>query len=147
MKKVFILIFVTLFIFLVFFIAKPKNNEVKYLKETDNEKHTDRIPVLTFHRLVPDDVKKEIYPDNQWVGSIDVFEEMIKYLYDNGYKTISTEEFYEWYIGNVEYDDENHIFSGSVVNTRTVITFQGTSVDEIEHDILEHPLAHLAVGK
>jgi len=104
MKKVFILIFVTLFIFLMFFIVKPKNNEVKYLRETDNEKHTDRIPVLTFHRLVPDDVKKEIYPDNQWVGSIDVFEEMIKYLYDNGYKTISTEEFYEWYIGNVEYD-------------------------------------------
>ncbi|MCR4762560.1 MAG: type II toxin-antitoxin system HicB family antitoxin [Lachnospiraceae bacterium] len=39
---------------------------------------------------------------------------------------------YKGYIGNVEYDDEAHIFSGTVINTRTVITFQGTSVDELE---------------
>lgn len=29
---------------------------------------------------------------------------MIKYLYDNKYKTISTIEFYKWYIGEIEYD-------------------------------------------
>ena len=39
---------------------------------------------------------------------------------------------YKGYIGVVEYDDEAHIFSGSVVNTRDVITFQGESVSEIE---------------
>jgi peptidoglycan/xylan/chitin deacetylase (PgdA/CDA1 family) len=59
---------------------------------------------LTFHRLVPDDVKKKKFRKNQWVGSIKIFEEMIKFLYDNGYKTISTEEFYKWYIGKVQYD-------------------------------------------
>ena len=39
---------------------------------------------------------------------------------------------YKGYIGTVEYDDENRVFTGSVINTRTVITFCGTSVDEIE---------------
>ena len=39
---------------------------------------------------------------------------------------------YKGYIGNVEYDDENRIFSGSVINTKTVITFQGSTVDELE---------------
>ncbi len=39
---------------------------------------------------------------------------------------------YKGYIGTAEYDDENKIFSGSVLNTRTVITFAGTSVDELE---------------
>lgn len=39
---------------------------------------------------------------------------------------------YKGYIGRVEYDEENYIFSGEVVNTKTVITFQGTSVKEIE---------------
>ena len=41
---------------------------------------------------------------------------------------------YKGYIGQVEFDAENHIFTGSVVNTRTVITFQGSSVDEIENE-------------
>ena len=41
---------------------------------------------------------------------------------------------YKGYIGTVEYDDENRVFTGSVVNTRAVITFHGTSVDELEND-------------
>lgn len=41
---------------------------------------------------------------------------------------------YKGYIGEVEYDDEAKIFSGTVINTRTVITFQGTSVEELEKE-------------
>ena len=41
---------------------------------------------------------------------------------------------YKGYIGKVEYDDVNRIFSGSVVNIKSVITFQGSSVDEIESE-------------
>lgn len=41
---------------------------------------------------------------------------------------------YKGYIGNVEYDDEAKIFAGTVINTKTVITFQGTSVEEIENE-------------
>ena len=39
---------------------------------------------------------------------------------------------YKSFIGTVEYDDKAHIFSGEVINTRTVITFQGTSADEVD---------------
>jgi len=31
---------------------------------------------------------------------------MIKYIFDNGYKTISSEEFYKWYTGKVQYDNK-----------------------------------------
>ena len=41
---------------------------------------------------------------------------------------------YKGYLGNVEYDDENRVFCGKVINTRTVITFHGTTVDEIEKE-------------
>ena len=41
---------------------------------------------------------------------------------------------YKGYIGVVEYDADAHIFSGNVINTRTVITFEGTSVSEIEQE-------------
>ena len=39
---------------------------------------------------------------------------------------------YKGYIGKVSFDEEYHIFCGEIINTRTVITFQGESVAEIE---------------
>ncbi len=39
---------------------------------------------------------------------------------------------YKGYLGNVVYDAEARLFHGDVINTRDVITFQGTTVDEIE---------------
>ncbi len=39
---------------------------------------------------------------------------------------------YKKYIGIVNYDSDAKIFHGDVVNTKDVITFQGTSVKEIE---------------
>ena len=39
---------------------------------------------------------------------------------------------YKGYIGMVEYDDQAKLFHGDVINIKTVITFQGKSVDEIE---------------
>jgi predicted HicB family RNase H-like nuclease len=39
---------------------------------------------------------------------------------------------YKGFIGHVEYDDESKIFHGEVIGTSDVITFQGTTVDEIE---------------
>jgi peptidoglycan/xylan/chitin deacetylase (PgdA/CDA1 family) len=61
------------------------------------------IPILTFHKLVPDQVKRSVYINNEWVGSIDIFSQMMKWLYVNHYRTISTEEFYKWYRGEVDY--------------------------------------------
>lgn len=39
---------------------------------------------------------------------------------------------YKGYIGTAVFDEENHIFSGEIVNTKTVITFQGETVTELE---------------
>ena len=41
---------------------------------------------------------------------------------------------YKGFIATVEYDDEAHVFTGEVINTRSVITFQGTTVDEMENE-------------
>ena len=39
---------------------------------------------------------------------------------------------YKGYLGTVEYDTQAKIFHGDIINTRDVITFQGTTVEEIE---------------
>ena len=41
---------------------------------------------------------------------------------------------YKGYIGNVTFYDEDNIFYGEVINTHDVITFQGTSVAEIQQE-------------
>lgn len=65
-------------------------------------KNADRIPVITFHRLVPEKVKNTKYKDNVWVGSIDTFESMMKYIYENDYKTLSSDELYDWINKKIE---------------------------------------------
>jgi predicted HicB family RNase H-like nuclease len=41
---------------------------------------------------------------------------------------------YKGYIGRVEFDDEAGLFHGEVINTRDVITFQGTTAEEIKRE-------------
>ncbi|GAB1482688.1 hypothetical protein MASR2M78_15040 [Treponema sp.] len=44
-----------------------------------------------------------------------------------GYKMMD----YKGYLGVVEYDNDAKIFHGDVINTRDIITFQGTSIAEL----------------
>jgi predicted HicB family RNase H-like nuclease len=39
---------------------------------------------------------------------------------------------YKRYIGNVEFDPDEKLFHGEIINTRDVITFQGQSAEELE---------------
>ena len=94
-KKLFIFIFILIDIFVFEFYKIIKIGIF-------NDQYTQRIPIFTFHRLVPEDIKNKFFSNDEFVGSIRIFDEMIKYLYDHGYKTISTNELYKWYIGEKE---------------------------------------------
>lgn len=41
---------------------------------------------------------------------------------------------YKGYLAIAEYDDEAEIFHGQVINTQDVITFQGTTVEELKKE-------------
>jgi peptidoglycan/xylan/chitin deacetylase (PgdA/CDA1 family) len=96
-----------------------KDIQVNYIGEEIHLNNTIKIPIFTFHRIVPDDIKKEQFEDNEWAESINVFEEQMKYLYDNGYKTISLDQFYCWYKGNCVFDKKT-----------VVITFDDGNADD-----------------
>lgn len=54
---------------------------------------------------------------------------------------------YKGYIARVEIDDDAGILHGKVINTRDVITFEGTSIDELRQalaDSIEDYLAFCA---
>lgn len=44
---------------------------------------------------------------------------------------------YKGYAGHVEFDDEAGIFHGEVIGIRDVVTFQGTSVEELQRAFQE----------
>ncbi len=44
---------------------------------------------------------------------------------------------YKGYIAAVEFDNEAGIFHGEVINTRDVITFQGTCVEELRQAMID----------
>jgi predicted HicB family RNase H-like nuclease len=51
---------------------------------------------------------------------------------------------YKGYMGVVEYDDEARLFHGEVINTRDVITFQGTTGEELEGAVKDSVYDYLA---
>ncbi len=57
---------------------------------------TEEIPILAYHRVVPDDVKKNKYPDNKWVLSLSDFENQMEFLSTRGYQTISADQLEGW---------------------------------------------------
>lgn len=54
---------------------------------------------------------------------------------------------YQGYLGKVEYDDEAGLFHGEVLNTRDVITFQGTTVKGLQQAFRESVDDYLAFCK
>jgi len=51
---------------------------------------------------------------------------------------------YKDYIGHVTFDDEAELFHGEIINTRDVITFQGTTVDEVKKAFIDSIEDYLA---
>lgn len=51
---------------------------------------------------------------------------------------------YKGYIGTVQFDDEAGIFHGEIINIRDVVTFQGTTVQEIRDAFRESVDDYLA---
>jgi predicted HicB family RNase H-like nuclease len=54
---------------------------------------------------------------------------------------------YKGYIGHVEYDNEAKIFHGEVIGLKDVITFQGSSVKELEEAFKDSVEDYLAWSK
>lgn len=51
---------------------------------------------------------------------------------------------YKGYIGQVEYDSEAKLFHGEVIGLKDTITFQGTSVEELEREFRNSIEVYLA---
>ena len=82
----------------------------KYVSEL-NESIADRVPIIAYHRIVDHDTKVKYFVENEWVNDLDEVEKELKYLYDNGWKTITLDNFYSWYLKDTELDKKSFIIT------------------------------------
>ena len=61
-----------------------------------------KVAVLCYHNIATAEEKANYPEENDWIITVDNFEEQLKYLQKNGYKTITTEELYKWKQENIE---------------------------------------------
>ena len=88
------------FIILIFLFFKRQFQDI-----------TSSIPILTWHRISKREIKNQYYKNDIWVNDLEIFEQQLKYLYDNNYRTLSMDEFYNWYIGKIEYDKKTVVIT------------------------------------
>jgi peptidoglycan/xylan/chitin deacetylase (PgdA/CDA1 family) len=72
----------------------------------------EQIPILAYHGFVPAEFKIDgEFKDNIWIDDIDGFEEQMKYLSDQGWSTLSLDEFYLWYNGDLEVPEKSCVIT------------------------------------
>ena len=94
MKKFFVyfisaVVFISLFVFLA--VSKDKN-----IKNNDSGENATSVPVLIYHHFLTDEDKAKYEPTKDYSVSLSVFEEQLKYLKDNGYKSLTPSEMLCW---------------------------------------------------
>lgn len=75
-------------------------------REAPRQENAQSVPVLGYHHLAADADKWRTYPFDPWTSSLSSFERQMRYLYENGYKTISLDDFYAWYSGEKQFDNK-----------------------------------------
>lgn len=61
-----------------------------------------KVSVLCYHNVVKKEEKEKVPDAELWAISVENFEEEMKYLHDNNYKTLTMEEFHKWKKGEIE---------------------------------------------
>lgn len=96
-KKAKIIMLAVLGIFLLGGVLAAANlHTVQHFLKEKRDLMGECVPVLAYHGFVPQNVKDQYYPDNKWIDSTERFEKQMKYLNDNGWTTLTLDEFYDW---------------------------------------------------
>ena len=67
----------------------------------DSSEYAQKIPILTYHFLCQSDE-----PATSLTIPEDAFDEQMKYLHDNGFTTLTPDEFYKWYKGKADFPEK-----------------------------------------
>lgn len=107
---------------------------------------TETLAILGFHHIALDEVAENSFAHNMWVAKRSDFEKQMKYLYDEGYQTLTMQEVYAWKKGEFSLPEKSVVlnfddgFLSSIQYAEPILKrygFHGT-VFAIASDIKEH---------
>lgn len=108
-KKIGLIVVIVIGLFLVCFEvhAKPHNS----------------IPVVGYHSIVPDEVKEKQYPHYIYAMKKSAFARQMNYLYTHHYRTLSMQEFEDFYQGKKNYQGRTIVltFDDGYENFNTIV--------------------------
>ena len=83
----------------------------KYERAHKKLKDATKIPIITYHRIVDHESKVNFFNENEWVNDLDVVDEQLKWLNDNGWKSVDLDEFYCWYNKDCVFDKKTYVLT------------------------------------
>ena len=105
-----ILVSLVLLVFLGLFGIKVLKNEYhKRLSARIREIYggSTSVYVLTYHHILPFADKEKYQKENMYVATVENFESQLKYLKDNGYNSITTDDLYNWLQFNIDLPEKS----------------------------------------
>ena len=83
-------------------VLDSANNENIVIRNvTVSSNNVDSIPIFTYHGFMSDEEKNKYATNDKYTMSVSSFEEQLKYLKENGYNTITLDDFYKWYTNQI----------------------------------------------
>lgn len=74
-------------------------------------KYKDGLPILGYHHVVSDEEKEQYYKNNIYVMGLSDFEKQMKYLSNHAYQTLSMDEVYAYYRGELEISEKSVVLT------------------------------------
>lgn len=65
------------------------------------ESNVDSVPILTYHNFMSKKEKNKYASKDKYTVTVESFEKQLEYLKENGYKTITLDDFYMWYTNQI----------------------------------------------
>ncbi len=88
-----------------------KSDSIEEYEKFINNEYAVKIPVIVYHKIVDHETKIKEYKNNEWANDLDEVEKQLKYLYDNGWKSIDLDEFYSWYMKEKDLDPKTFVLT------------------------------------
>jgi peptidoglycan/xylan/chitin deacetylase (PgdA/CDA1 family) len=102
-SKAIIIILVVAIIAICILMAVKQQEKIVNVSRAIIATTQEQIPILAYHAFVPSALKMQgEFKGNKWIDDIEGFEEQMKYLSEEGWNTLSLDEFYLWYNGKLD---------------------------------------------
>lgn len=82
---------------------------VFFIEDTTNNASHNEINILTYHHLLPKD--REHFKENSSVIDVEVFEEQMKFLYENDYNAVTLQELEKFLLGEIELPEKSIVIT------------------------------------